>query len=91
MRKNFPTCDKIFSKSIAATMRMWSDIIFKSQVASVHMHELTKAFSLEVQPTYSESVTFVANYCRNTRNICETNVWKNVGTYVLMPPQQKLH
>ena len=62
MWKNFPTCDaRYFSKSEAAAM---------------HMCKQTKAFSLAIQPTYSESVTFVANYCRNTRNICATNVWR---------------
>ena len=48
----------------------------KSEVASIHMHEQTRAFSLAMQPMYSESVTFAANYCRNTRNICVTNIWR---------------
>ena len=70
---------EIFSKSEAAAMcmckqkHMKRDFFPKSEVASVRMHEQK---SLAMQPTYSESVTLVANYCRNTRNICARNVWR---------------
>ena len=66
---------EIFSKSEAAAMRIWSEIFSKSKVASLHMRE---QMSLAMQPMYSESVTLVANYCRNTRNICTRNVWRNM-------------
>ena len=54
--------------------RSMSDKIFsKSKVASVCMRE---QMSLVMQPTYSESVKLVSNYCRNTRNICARNIWR---------------
>ena len=42
--------------------------------ADESIYKTVLAFSLAMQPTYSELVTFVANYCRNTQNICVTNV-----------------
>ena len=67
---------KIFSKQLlcaCANRKMWSEIFSTSEVASIRMCEQT---SLAMQPTYSESVMLVANYCRNTRNICMRNVWR---------------
>ena len=76
--KNFPTCDARFFLSpkqplcACASRSTRSEIFSKSEVASISMREQT---SLAMQPMYSESVTLVANYCRNTRNICARNVW----------------
>ena len=45
----------------------------KSEGAFVRMREQTIASSVVMQPTYSDLVKFVDNYCRNTQNICATN------------------
>ena len=57
---------------------MTQEFFSKSEVAFVHTHKQMIASSVVMQPTYtgSESVTFVANYWRNTRNICATNVYR---------------
>ena len=56
---------------------MGSEIFRKSKVAFVRTGEQTVASSVVMQPTYSDSVMFVANYCRNTQNICATNVYRS--------------
>ena len=45
----------------------------KSEGAFVRTREQTIASSVLMQKTHSDSVTLVAYYCRNTRNICTTN------------------
>ena len=60
----------------SASSSMGSKIFLKYEVAFVHMRKQMIVSSLVMQPMYSESVKFVAKYCRNYRNICATNVYR---------------
>ena len=94
--KNFPTFDARFFLSpkqqlrACASRSMWSEIFLKSKVTFVCMHDQTKAFSLAKQPTYSESVKFVANYCRNTQNMCDKCLFPYAWAQWLLQTFKKL-
>ena len=57
-----------------ASSIMGSEIFHKSEVAFVRTRKQTIASCLVMQPTYRESVMFVANYCRtpetSARQMC---------------------